>query len=224
MRLLFLTDRSVADAVESSLKEDGLTVEVARSVEQAEARLKARACDVLLVDQNRLKKSLCAALSRWRKEGGSVLLVVLLARSSGSEERAAFLEAGADACLQAPLSPEELKAHLRALKRRHQGHMPTQRIHDLMIHTAGRRVLRAGQPIHLTPREFDLLLLLASHPGKVFSRSTIIEHLYDVVEENSSNVVDVFVSYLRSKIDKGFDLPLILTCRGRGYLFRAEET
>ncbi len=119
---------------------------------------------------------------------------------------------------------EELFARLRALIRRgHQVKDPVLRVHDLEIDTAGRNVKRAGQTIHLTPREFALLEFLAFHRGKVVSRTMIWNHLYDEQDENTSNVVDVYIRYLRNKIDKGFDPPLIQTRWGEGYLLRGDD-
>ena len=98
------------------------------------------------------------------------------------------------------------------------------RVHDLEIDTASRTVKRAGQVIHLTPREYALLQFLAFHRGRVVSRTMIWEHLYDEHDENTSNVVYVYIRYLRNKIDKGFEPPLILTRWGEGYLLRGEES
>jgi DNA-binding response OmpR family regulator len=117
-----------------------------------------------------------------------------------------------------------LLARLRALIRRsHQIKDPQLRIFDLEIDTSARTVKRGGQSIHLTPREFALLQFLAYHRGKVVTRSMIWEHLYDEYDENTSNVVDVYIRYLRTKIDKGFETPLILTRWGEGYMLRGES-
>ncbi|HBI45848.1 MAG TPA: DNA-binding response regulator, partial [Planctomycetales bacterium] len=133
-------------------------------------------------------------------------------------------DAGADDYLAKPFELEELFARLRALIRRgHQVKDPVLRVHDLEIDTAGRNVKRAGQTIHLTPREFALLEFLAFHRGKVVSRTMIWNHLYDEQDENTSNVVDVYIRYLRNKIDKGFDPPLIQTRWGEGYLLRGDD-
>ena len=96
------------------------------------------------------------------------------------------------------------------------------RIHDLEIDTEARSVKRAGDSIYLTPREYELLFLLASRPGEVITRSMIWQHLYDDNEQQTSNVVDVFIRHLRNKIDKGYDPPLILTRWGQGYLLRGD--
>ena len=100
---------------------------------------------------------------------------------------------------------------------------PVLKVHDLEIDTAARTVRRAGQVVHLTPREYALLEFLAYHCGKVVTRSMIWEHLYDEYDENTSNVVDVYIRYLRNKVDKGFDPPLILTRWGEGYMLRGGD-
>ena len=108
-------------------------------------------------------------------------------------------------------------------RRRHQVKDPVLRICDLEIDTAARCVKRSGKAIHLTPREYALLEFLAYHRGKVVSRSMIWEHLYDEHDENTSNVVDVYIRYLRNKVDKEFEPPLILTRWGEGYMLRGED-
>jgi DNA-binding response OmpR family regulator len=223
MDLLLITDRASADSLRESFKKHNVTIDHAQDLDRAEAKLSEDDYHAVVLDERHLQKSTRVYLRMWRREGINAHLVVLLPRGSSAGDRAACLDAGADACLSHPVSPEELHAHLRALRRRDQfAPAPVQRIHDLEINPAVRSVRRGGRPIHLTPREFDLLQLLASYPGRVLTRSMILEHLYDDSEGSYSNVVDVYIRYLRSKIDKGFDTPLILTCWGRGYLFRAE--
>ena len=97
------------------------------------------------------------------------------------------------------------------------------KIHDLEIDHSSLTVKRAGRVINLTPREYALLEFLAFNRGKVVTRTMIWNHLYDEYDENTSNVVDVYIRYLRTKIDKGFDVPLILTRWGEGYMLRGEN-
>lgn len=223
MRILLIADRSLAESLQPALEADGMSVDVVEALDRAEFKLQTGSYQAVLFDQQHLQDTNRVSFPRWRREGVHAHLLVLLQRGAGARERAACLDAGADACLTHPLNREELLAHLRALRRREEKVLaPVRRIHDLEINTAIRSVSRGGRPIHLTPREFDLLHLLATHQGKVLSRMTILEHLYDNRVNPYSNVVDVYVRYLRNKIDRGFDTPLILTRWGQGYLLRGE--
>jgi len=150
--------------------------------------------------------------------------VLLLAAGADTPARVAGLDAGADDCLAWPLQTDELSARVRALvRRRHRREDGVVRCYDLQIDTVDRVVRRGGRVIHLTPREYALLEFLASHRGKVVTRSVIRDHLYGGYGENTSNVVDVYIRYLRNKVDKGFDPQLILTRWGEGYTLRGDD-
>ena len=223
MRTLFIMNRSMAKAMQPGLERDGIAVETIDQPERAERKLISRGFEAVVLDQRLLRAETATTLRRWRQEGIRTHTLLVLPQNSSGEDRAACLDAGADACLVHPLNREELLAYLRALRRRDEMIVaPTRRIHDLEINTELRSVKRAGKSIHLTPREFDLLHLLASHPGKVMTHSVILQHLYE--SDRFSNVVAVYVGYLRNKIDRGFQKPLILTRWGQGYLLRPEGT
>jgi DNA-binding response OmpR family regulator len=198
-------------------------VDVAHDGEEGNYKARTAEYDVIILDLMLPKTDGLSLLQGWRREGLTTHVLVLTARGS-IDDKVRGLDFGADDYLTKPFELEELLARLRALIRRgHQVKDPVLRLHDLEIDTAARTVKRAGQPIHLTPREYALLEFLAFHPGRVVTRTMIWEHLYDEHDENTSNVVDVYIRYLRNKIDKGFEPPLILTRWGEGYMLRGED-
>jgi DNA-binding response OmpR family regulator len=225
MKVLLVEDhKPMVRALRQGLEEEGFAVDTATDGEEADYKATTANYDVIVLDLMLPKIDGLSLLQKWRRAGMSAHVLVLTARG-GMEDKVRGLDLGADDYLTKPFQWEELLARLRALIRRgHQVKDPILRVCDLEIDTAARTVKRAGQPIHLTPREYALLQFLAFHRGKVVSRSMIWEHLYDEHDENTSNVVDVYIRYLRTKIDKGFEPPLILTRWGEGYMLRGEES
>jgi DNA-binding response OmpR family regulator len=224
MRVLLIEDhKPLVRALKQGLEEEGFAVDSAEDGQEGDLKARTAEYDVIILDLMLPKEDGLSLLQRWRRLGLKTHVLVLTARGS-IEDKVKGLDLGADDYLTKPFELEELLARLRALIRRgHQVKDPVLRIHDLEIDTSGRVVKRGGQAIHLTPREYALLEFLAFHQGKVVTRSMIWEHLYDERDENTSNVVDVYIRYLRNKIDKGFDLPLILTRWGEGYLLRGDD-
>jgi DNA-binding response OmpR family regulator len=210
-------------ALKQGLEEEGFAVDVAYDGEEGNFKAQTANYDVIVLDLMLPKEDGLSLLQRWRRAGMNTHVLVLTARNS-IDDKVKGLDSGADDYLAKPFQLEELLARLRALIRRgHQAKDPVLRVHDLEIDTAARTVKRAGKEIHLTPREYALLQFLAYHRGKVVTRSMIWEHLYDEHDENTSNVVDVYIRYLRNKIDKGYDIPLILTRWGEGYMMKGED-
>jgi DNA-binding response OmpR family regulator len=224
MRVLLVEDhKPLSRALRQGLEEENFAVDLAEDGEEADVKARATNYDVIILDLMLPKIDGLTLLSRWRKDGMKTHVLVLTARGT-VEDKVRGLDSGADDYLTKPFELEELLARLRALIRReHAVKDPVIRVHDLEIDTAARSVKRAGNSIALTPREYALLEFLAFHRGKVATRSMIWEHLYDDQDESTSNVVDVYIRYLRNKIDKGFDPPLILTRWGEGYMMRGEE-
>jgi DNA-binding response OmpR family regulator len=224
VRVLLVEDyKPLVRALRQGLEEEGFAVDVAYDGEEGDFKANSAEYDAIILDLMLPKEDGLSLLQRWRRKGKQTHVLVLTARGS-LEEKVRGLDIGADDYLTKPFELEELLARLRALIRRgHQAKDPVLRILDLEIDTAARTVKRAGQPIHLTPREYSLLHFLAYHRGKVVSRSMIWEHLYDEHDENTSNVVDVYIRYLRNKIDKGFEPPLIMTRWGEGYQLRGDD-
>ena len=224
VRVLLIEDhKPMLRAIKQGLEEEGFAVDVAADGEEGDYKARTANYDVIILDLMLPKIDGLTLLQKWRKEGMNAHILVLTAKGA-IEDKVTGRDLGADDYLTKPFQWEELLARMRALIRRtHQVKDPILRIHDLEIDTAARTVKRRGQAIHLTPREYALLQFLAFHRGKVVSRSMIWEHLYDEHDENTSNVVDVYIRYLRTKIDKGFDPPLILTRWGEGYMLRGDE-
>jgi two-component system, OmpR family, response regulator len=224
VRVLLVEDhKPLVRALRQGLEEEGLAVDVAMDGEEADFKARTAEYDAIVLDIMLPKKDGLTLLKEWRQSGLKAHVIMLTARGT-LEDKVRGLDSGADDYLTKPFELEELLARLRALLRRgHEIKDPIIRAHDLEIDTATRTVKRAGQAIHLTPREYALLQFLAFHRGRVVSRTMIWEHLYDEHDENTSNVVDVYIRYLRNKIDKGFEPQLILTRWGEGYLLRGDD-
>jgi DNA-binding response OmpR family regulator len=224
MRVLLIEDhKPLIRALRQGLEEEGFAVDVASDGQEGDYKARTAEYDVIILDIMLPKEDGLSLLQRWRKDNLNAHVLVLTARG-GMEDKVKGLDLGADDYMTKPFELEELLARLRALIRRgHQVKSPLLRVHDLEIDTASRTVKRGGRSIHLTPREYALLEFLAFHRGKVTTRSMIWEHLYDDQDENTSNVVDVYIRYLRNKIDKGFEPPLILTRWGEGYMLRGDD-
>jgi DNA-binding response OmpR family regulator len=224
VRLLLIEDyKPLVRSLQRGLEEEGFAVDVAYDGEEGDRKAQATAYEAIILDLMLPKVDGLSLLQRWRRAGLTTHVLVLTARGS-IDDKVRGLNLGADDYLTKPFELEELLARLRALARRgHQVRDPVLRVHDLQIDTAAHTVKRADQSIHLSPREYALLELLACHRGQVLSRSRIWEHLYNDSDASTSNVVDVYINYLRNKIDKGFDPPLILTRWGEGYLLRGDD-
>lgn len=224
MRVLLVEDnKPIARAYRQALEEENFAVDLAMDGEDADFKVRNTTYDVIVLDMMLPKIDGLTLLSRWRRDGIKTHVLVLTALGT-TEEKVKGLDAGADDYLVKGAALEELLARIRALIRReHKVKDPVLRIYDLEIDTAARKVKRGTKSIALTPREYALLEFLAFHRGKVATRSMIWEHLYDEQDESTSNVVDVYIRYLRNKIDKDFELPLILTRWGEGYMLRGDE-
>jgi len=221
--LLIEDHKSLARALKQGLEEEGFAVDAAHDGEEGDFKARTANYDVIILDLMLPKVDGLELLKRWRGDNLNTHVLVLTARGA-LEDKVRGLDVGADDYLTKPFELEELFARIRALVRRgHQVKNPLLRIHDLELDTAARTVKRSGQTVHLTPREY-LLEFLAFHAGQVVTRTMIWEHLYDEQDESTSNVVDVYIRYLRNKIDKGFEPPLILTRWGEGYMLRGPDS
>lgn len=224
MRVLLVEDnRTLSRSLRQGLEEEGYAVDVAYDGEEAAFKVEATNYDAIILDLMLPKQDGFSLLERWRSKNITTHILVLTARGA-LEDKVKGLDIGADDYMTKPFELEELLARLRALIRRgHQVKSSLIKVYDLEVDTAAHTVRRAGKEIHLTPREYGLLEFLAFNRGKVVTRTMIWNHLYDENDESTSNVVDVYIRYLRNKIDKGFNPPLILTRWGEGYMLRGDE-
>jgi len=174
--------------------------------------------DVMLPKKNGI--SVCREI----RARGVVTPVLMLTARDSVEDRVRGLDAGADDYLVKPFAFEELLARVRALlRRRADSKTPTLQLADLELDPITRLVTRAGKPIRLTTKEYSLLEYLLRNANKVLSRTLIGEHVWDMNFDPESNVIDVYISHLRNKIDKGYDVDLLHTMRGQGYLLSADS-
>lgn len=223
MKILLVEDHKLLSrSLKQALEEDGFAVDLAVAGDEADAKARGAIYDVVILDLMLPKIDGLTLLKGWRKDGLTFHVLILTAMGT-LEDKVLGLNLGADDYLPKPFELTEFLARVRALVRRgHQAKDPILRIHDLEIDTGARSVRRAGKDIYLTPREFSLLRFLCYHRGKVVTRSMVWEHLYDENDDNTSNVVDVYIRYLRNKIDKNFTPPLILTRWGEGYMIKGD--
>jgi two-component system OmpR family response regulator len=215
-------DVKMARLLRRGLEHEGYAVEVAANGTDALWAAEATTPDAVVLDVMIPKPDGFEVCRRLRQQGLWVPIILLTARDA-VHDRVAGLDAGADDYLVKPFSFDELFARLRALLRRDPVRRPTVlTVGDLSLDPASKTVARGDVPIELSPKEFALLELFLRHPGEVLSRSTILDHVWDFAFEGTSNVVDVYVRYLREKIDRPFGTESIETLRGHGYRLRAD--
>ncbi len=223
MRILVVEDEpGIAQFVRQGLSEAGHAVDVASDGEAGLGLALLPEYDVIVLDVLLPKMDGLQVLRELRSEDVKTPVLLLTARDT-IEDRVQGLDAGADDYLVKPFAFPELLARVRALLRR----PPLQagtilQVGDLEMDTARREVRRGGRHIQLSPREFSLLECLMRHPNRVLTRTQIAEHVWNFDFYNDSNVVDVYIGYLRRKMDRGFDLKLIHTVRGVGYQLSEE--
>jgi len=223
MRILVVEDEAkMAGLLQRGLTAEGMATDVAHSGEDALWMTAATRYDAVILDVSLPGLDGVETCRRMRGEGMWVPVLMLTARD-GIEDRVAGLDSGADDYLLKPFAFTELLARLRAVVRRRPTERPTVvRVGDLSLDPATRAVARGDTPITLSSREFSLLEAFMHSPGRVLSRFDLLESVWDGGYENRSNVVEVYVRYLREKIDRPFDLESIETVRGAGYLLRAD--
>jgi DNA-binding response OmpR family regulator len=219
MRLLLIEDyRPLQQSLTKGLREAGFAVDVTGDGKEGLWYATSNEYDVVLLDLMLPGMDGLEILKKVRSQGRESCVLVLTAKDT-VPDRVRGLELGADDYVVKPFAFEELLARIRALVRRgYRCKQPVIQVADLRIEPATQKVHRDQQEILLTAREYALLEYLAMRAGEVVSRSDIWEHVYEFDSTVSSNVVDVYIGYLRKKIEGSGKPPLIHTVRGRGYL------
>ena len=223
MRILVVEDEEkVASFIRKGLEEERYAVDLAPDGEEGLALAQVNPYDLIVLDLMLPKLDGFKVLGRLREEGVHTPVLVLTARDR-LDDKVRGLDLGADDYLTKPFAFSELLARMRALLRRGKPtRSPTLTVADLTLDPASRRVTRAGQTIELTAKEYALLEYFLRHAGQVLTRTMISEHVWDQSFDSYTNVIDVYVNYLRKKIDQGFHPKLIHTVRGVGYVLREE--
>jgi two-component system OmpR family response regulator len=220
--LIVEDDVKMAGLVRRGLTEEGLSADVAKNGDDALWMAAATDYDAIVLDVM-LPGGDGFDVCRSLREKGEWAPVLMLTARDAVEDRVAGLDAGADDYLTKPFSFAELLARLRALARRPPFERPAVlEVGDLRLDPATRRVWRAENEVQLSTKEFALLETFMRRPGEVLSRYQLLEHCWDYGYENRSNVVDVYVRYLREKVDRPFGRSSIETVRGAGYRLRRE--
>jgi two-component system OmpR family response regulator len=224
MRLLLVEDdEKLARSVGKGLRNEGYAVDVAADGEAALFHAGVWDYDAVVLDVMLPERDGFEVCRTLRARGCWAPVLMLTARGR-IDDRINGLDAGADDYLTKPFDFGELLARVRALVRRRPGERPARlEVGDLLVDPATRRVVRAGREVQLTAREFALLEFLAAHPGQVMSRTRLLDHVWDANYTGSTNIVDVYVGYLRKKLEYPFGKPLIRTVRGVGFTLEPDS-
>jgi DNA-binding response OmpR family regulator len=223
MRILIVEDEEkVAAFIRKGLEENGYSVDTAGTVADGKGRALAYAYDAVLLDVMLPDGSGFDLVRELRRRRIDTPVLALTARG-GLDDRVAGLDAGCDDYLPKPFAFTELLARLRALLRRQRGGTPVLEHAGLRLDVATRTVERNGKRIELTNKEYQLLEMLLRYPGQVLTRTQLLESIWGYDFEAESNVLDVYVNFLRKKIDRGQSGRLIHTIRGVGYVLREQS-
>lgn len=224
MRLLIVEDdRKLAEFVARGLRAESFAVDLAADGREGQSYIDSYTYDLIILDLMLPHISGSELLRRVRRSHPALPVLVLTARDATRDKVEQF-EAGADDYLTKPFDFAELLVRVKALLRRTP--MPRSdilRLADLELNRLTQQVRRGGQRVELTAKEYGVLEYLLSSPGRVFSRTMILEHVWDQSFEGVTNIVDVYVRYLRRKLDEPFPVKLIHTVRGVGYCVREAE-
>lgn len=224
MRILLVEDdRRVSNFVKRGLQEEGFAVDLAENGEQALTQAQINPYDLVILDVMMPEKDGVTVCREMRKSKMDVPILMLTAKST-VKDKVLGLNSGADDYLLKPFEFEELLARARALLRRKTDKTATLlKVDDLSLDQLTHEVRRAGKKIELTAKEYALLQYLMLHANQVVTRTMLSEHVWNEHFDSLTNVIDVYINYLRQKIDEGFKHPLIHTLRGTGYVLKTQK-
>jgi len=221
MRILVIEDEvKIAQFIKRGLKEEGYAVDIAGDGEEGHFMLSSNEYDAIILDLMLPKIdgiTLCRTL---RKEGNQTPIIMLTAKDT-VKDKVKGLDSGADDYLPKPFAFEELLARVRVLLRKKDNRVQTQlKVDDLVMDLLTHKVMRGEREIELTVKEYALLEYLMRNAGNIVTRTMISEHVWDINFDTFTNVIDVYINYLRNKIDSGSENKMIHTVRGKGYILK----
>ena len=222
MRVLVIEDeKKVADFISNGLAEEGYAVDVAHDGDQGYFLATTNEYDAILLDIMLPKMDGFTLCTKMRSEDNHTPILMLTAKDA-IKDKVRGLDAGADDYLTKPFAFEELLARIRSLLRKKSLQQKTRfQVDNLVLDTITHTVSRGEREIQLSVKEYALLEYLMRNTGSVVTRTMIAEHVWDINFDTFTNVIDVYISYLRNKIDRGHDTKLIHTVRGRGYVLKS---
>lgn len=224
MRILIVEDeKSILNVLSKRLSQEGYSVDMASDGEEAIGYIEMCAYDCIVMDIMLPIQDGLTVLKRMRQKHNNTPVLLLTAKD-GIGDKVIGLDAGADDYLVKPFIYDELSARIRALLRRNTEQKSTVlQFADLVLDTITRQVTRNGRTIELSAKGFTILEYFLRNPNRVLTRDQIIDHVWNFDYDNDSNVIDVYVGYLRRKIDDGFEIKLLHTVRGVGYALREQQ-
>jgi len=221
MRVLVIEDeQKMADLIKRGLEEEGMEVETAYDGESGLEMARSGNHDLIILDLG-LPGRDGLDISREMREGGLKTPILILTAQDSTDMKVKGLDSGADDYLTKPFAFAEMLARIRALLRRTLTEDTTRiQIGDLILNLINRRAMRGSTEVQLTNKEFALLEFFMRHPDEILSRETLSEKVWEETFDTLTNVIDVYINYLRNKIDRQFEPKLIHTVRGIGYMFK----
>ncbi|MEW5801405.1 MAG: response regulator transcription factor [bacterium] len=222
MRILVIEDeKKIARFIKRGLQEEGYSIDIAYDGEEGHFLATTNEYDLIVLDLMLPKVDGLTLCRKLREEDGQITPIIILTAKDKTEDKVRGLDSGADDYLTKPFAFAEFLARIRAALRKKNGQTATKlQAGDLVIDLLTHQVVRCDEEIILTAKEFALLEYLMRNAGKLVTRTMISEHVWDMNFDSGTNVIDVYINFLRKKIDQGRKKSLIHTIRGRGYILK----